>query len=142
MSSTTHDINDDWNLWAAEIIKLPKAQAVITLADIGRDRERLQARAALSPEPITGDQIINTYDEETFMFADGLDEAIIGVDEQSHRVIYSVTRILAILERDLSPEEAREHYEFNILGSFVGEQTPIWCDDEFDPLPDAKTENT
>jgi len=24
-----------------------------------------------------------------------------------------------------------EHFEFNIRGSYVGEQTPIWCDDMY-----------
>jgi hypothetical protein len=28
-------------------------------------------------------------------------------------------------------EDALEHFEFNIRGSYVGEQTPIWCDDMY-----------
>jgi len=28
-------------------------------------------------------------------------------------------------------EDAYEHFEFNVKGSYVGEQTPIWCEDDF-----------
>lgn len=26
-------------------------------------------------------------------------------------------------------DEAVEYFEFNVSGSYVGEKTPIWCDD-------------
>jgi hypothetical protein len=38
-------------------------------------------------------KIIETYDDVSFMKADGFDEAIIGVDEKDMRLIYSVSKL-------------------------------------------------
>jgi hypothetical protein len=71
------------------------------------------------------------FPEDEFLFADGFDEAIIGVDQPSMRLIYSVTKCLIALQREMSLEEAREYFEFNVSGAYMGEKTPIWCMDEF-----------
>ena len=79
------------------------------------------------------DQIIDTYPEEDILIADGFNGAIIGIDEKSMRLIYSVKKCIEILIiTDLiTEEEAIEHFEFNIAGSHMGEKTPIWCYDNF-----------
>ena len=69
--------------------------------------------------------------EETTIFYDGLDEAIIGVEMYSYRVIYSVQTCIEILCREMNEEDAREHFEFNVIGGYLGEKTPIFIDDEF-----------
>lgn len=80
---------------------------------------------------MTRDRIMDRYPDQEFMFADGLDQAIIGICDQSGRVIYSIKKIMKILvKQGLTSEEAREHLEFNITGAWVGDQTPIFCDDE------------
>ena len=72
------------------------------------------------------DEILEYYPDETFLKADGLDSAVIGVEiAEPMRLIYSVT------EDEMSVEDAIEHFEFNIRGSYAGEQTPIWCDDMY-----------
>ena len=76
-------------------------------------------------------KIIEQYQDETFLKADGFDEAIIGVDETTMRLIYSVKKCIEILMRDMSEEDAIEHFSFNISGGYVGEKTPIWCSDNF-----------
>jgi hypothetical protein len=77
-------------------------------------------------------KIIETYDDVSFMKADGFDEAIIGVDEKDMRLIYSVSKCIDILKKDgMNYDEAIEFFDFNISGSYVGEKTPIWCYDEF-----------
>lgn len=43
--------------------------------------------------------ILENYSEEEFLKADGFDEAIIGVDEKTMRLIYSVSKCLKILEK-------------------------------------------
>lgn len=70
---------------------------------------------------------------EWTMFADGFDEAILGVDASNSRVIYSVAKCYQVLiERDgMSQDEAEEFFAFNVLGSYMGEKTPIWCYDIF-----------
>ena len=77
------------------------------------------------------DKILEAYPDETFLKADGFDEAIVGVSEADICLIYSVTKCLEILEKDMSQEEAVEHFMFNVAGSYMGEQTPIWCWDNF-----------
>lgn len=65
------------------------------------------------------------------MRADGFDDAVIGYDAQDMRLIYSVTACIKILmEQGMDRETAVEHFEFNVSGSFMGEKTPIWCEDE------------
>jgi hypothetical protein len=76
-------------------------------------------------------EIIEQYEDETFLKADGFDEAIIGVDETTMRLIYSLRKCLEILMRDMSEEAAMVHFSFNVSGGYVGEKTPIWCSDNF-----------
>lgn len=74
------------------------------------------------------ERIIEEYPEEEFLTADGFDDAIIGVDEASMRIIYSVTKCLEILMKDIPNEEdAIEYFRFNVAGAYVGDKTPIWC---------------
>ena len=93
------------------------------------------------------DSIIDQYVDEEFLMADGLDEAIIGVDEMSMRLIYSVSKCIEILAKDVIPDRgdiktygcvesaktalATEYFEYNVSGAYVGEKTPIWCHDNF-----------
>jgi len=76
--------------------------------------------------------IIETYEEEEFLLADGFDDAIIGVETQTMRLIYSYTKCIEILEaQGMERDEALEFFEYNTIGSYVGEKTPIWCEDFF-----------
>lgn len=75
--------------------------------------------------------IIENYQEETFLTADGFNDAIIGLDDSSMRLIYSVKKCLEILMNDMDYDEALEYFDFNVRGSYVGPQTPIWCEDNF-----------
>ncbi len=78
------------------------------------------------------EEILETYPDETFLKADGFDEVIIGVDEKDIRLIYSMKKIVEILEKNgMNNEEALEYYSNNIQGSYLGEKTPIWCIDYF-----------
>ena len=68
-------------------------------------------------------QITEKFDEEEFLRADGFDEAIIGVEENSMRLMYSVTKCLEIIEAQGLPyEDALEHFYYNIQGVYVGEK--------------------
>ena len=80
-------------------------------------------------------KIIEAFPEDAFLEADGYDNCIIGVDTNSEppRLVYSVKRIVSQLTGEgLTFEDAIEHFEFNMSGGYVGEQTPIWCNDLFD----------
>lgn len=71
------------------------------------------------------EDIKDYYQDEKFLSADGFHDAIIGVDERSMRLIYSVKKCIQILMESMTEEEAIEFFEFNIECAFVGEQTPI-----------------
>lgn len=77
------------------------------------------------------DRIIENYYDEKLLIAEGFDEAIIGIDESSMRLIYSVDKCIDILTRDMSISDAIDYFDLNVRGSDVGEKTPIWCDDMF-----------
>ena len=68
------------------------------------------------------ESILENYPDETFLKADGF-------DEHSLRLIYSMSKCLDILMEDMSDEDALEHFYYNVSGAYVGEQTPIWCND-------------
>jgi hypothetical protein len=71
--------------------------------------------------------IIDQYTDEQILIADGFDEAVIGIDEREMRLVYSVRKCIEILTRDMSEEDAIEHFNYNVSGAYVGEKTPIWC---------------
>lgn len=78
-------------------------------------------------------EILENNPDDSFLTADGFDKAVIGVDEQSMRLVYSVSKCIAILkEEGMTEEDALEHFSFNVSGAYVGEQTPIWCNDSYD----------
>jgi len=69
------------------------------------------------------------YPDEIILKADGFDDAIIGIDDISMRLIYSVSKCLEILKKDMDEEEAIEYFDFNVKYAYVGDKTPIWCVD-------------
>jgi hypothetical protein len=78
------------------------------------------------------ENILETYYDQEFLKADGFDYAIIGVEESSSRLIYSIKMIIEILVNDgMNYDDAMEYFNFNVSGSYMGEKTPIWCNDNF-----------
>lgn len=60
------------------------------------------------------------------LFLDGMDDALLGIDEQASIAVYDSGKCLRILQsHGMTYHEAREYYEFNTLGAYVGEYTPI-----------------
>lgn len=86
-------------------------------------------------------EITEQFPDVQFKFADGLDDAIIGIDEKTMRIIYSTNKTVEIIKTNLDinllevdddiDEIAWEYFYFNIQCAYVGEQTPIWCTDNF-----------
>lgn len=68
---------------------------------------------------------------DDIVFADGLDKAIIGFEQNGWRVVYSRNSVIDILmERDgMDADEAIDFAEYNIFGAYVGEKTPLWIED-------------
>jgi|TARA_R110000822_G_scaffold85614_2_gene200219 hypothetical protein len=65
----------------------------------------------------------------TVLTADGFDAAIIGVGRrcgQEDIVAYDVRKVIDILMETMPEEDAWDYYEFNIVGGWHGNQTPVW----------------
>jgi|TARA_R100000908_G_C3754606_1_gene148909 hypothetical protein len=75
--------------------------------------------------------IIKNFPEEEFLKADGFDNAIIGFEYSTMRLIYSKLKCVEalMLDDEMDYEEAMEYLEYNTFNAYVGEKTPIWCDD-------------
>ena len=67
------------------------------------------------------------------LLADGLEAAFLGVGRrcgQKDVAVYSIPKAIDLLvTRDgMSAEEAEEYLEFNSIGAWVGDETPIWLE--------------
>lgn len=65
------------------------------------------------------------------LFADGFDDALVGIARrcgQPDLAIYDYELgVKVLMDRDgMSEEEAIEYMEFNVVGAWVGPNTPIW----------------
>lgn len=104
----------------------------------------------------TLEKIVENYpDEKIYRAGESgdktYDSAVIGIDIDTMRLIYSVKKTIEIVfnetkltKKDLTDEEiadgvtvndkrmeiAMEHFEYNIRGS-KGDGLPIWCEDNF-----------
>lgn len=87
----------------------------------------------------TGNELIDREianqlgEEETVLLADGLESAFIGIGRQfNHPVaIYSYKKVIkALIRQGMDREGAIEYFDYNIGGAFVGDQTPVFLQDE------------
>jgi len=70
--------------------------------------------------------------EESFLLADGLEEAFIGIGYQFNTplAIYSKSKaIQCLMDKGMDEEQAYEYFDYNVAGAYVGEQTPIFLED-------------
>ena len=65
------------------------------------------------------------------LFADGFDDAIIGVGRSfdKYKVIYDKSKVIKKLMEDMTCEEAEEYFEYNIIGAYVGDGTPMFLEE-------------
>ena len=74
-------------------------------------------------------KILEKIDPE-LLYADGFDDCILGMTfrDSTPVVLYSSSRIIQSLSKDMPEEEAIEYFEFNINGAYVGERTPMYVE--------------
>lgn len=80
---------------------------------------------------MTREELVEMTDDEELLFADGFDEALLGVATrcgQPPLVVYDRQKCIDLLiSRDgMSEEEAEEYFSFNTEGAWVGDRTPIF----------------
>ena len=59
----------------------------------------------------------------------GFEEAFLGIGEQFSKppiAVYDREKCIELLARDMEYEEAEEYFEYNVIGGWVGEQTPMF----------------
>jgi len=70
------------------------------------------------------------YESRIMLKWDGFDNAIIGVGGRCNTdsmIVYDYDKMVRVLvtRDDMSYEEAEEYIEFNIIGAWIGDTTPI-----------------
>jgi hypothetical protein len=80
------------------------------------------------------DEIKEVLSEENpdALFADGFDEALIGISRrcgQPSLAVYSIKKCIEILAEEMDYEDAIGYFEFNVVGAWLGEGTPIFLTD-------------
>lgn len=68
--------------------------------------------------------------DEKILLADGFEDAFIGISRtfNAHTALYDYEKCVGILmKRDkMKQEEAEEYMHYNVLGAYVGENTPTF----------------
>ena len=89
------------------------------------------------PSSLTREQLVELADDPELLFADDFDEAMIGVATrcgQKTIVVYDLAKCIDVLTaQGLAYEDAVEHLDYNTLGAWVGDRTPIFVVRPDDP---------
>ena len=76
------------------------------------------------------EQIAEDYPDLLVLEPDYFDTAIIGLAQRIGMdvICYDKEKVLELLcvKEEMTYEDAIEHFEFNIIGSWVGETTPVF----------------
>ena len=57
------------------------------------------------------------------------DDEVMGVSQRigwENCIVYDAKKIIEILTEDMSEQDALDHFDFNIAGSYVGDTTPVF----------------
>jgi hypothetical protein len=76
--------------------------------------------------------LYDLYPDSEFMFMNGHDEAIVGIVEyfgSQQQLCYDKEKVLQkLMKSGMTYEEACEYFDFNIIGAYMGEQTPVFIE--------------
>ena len=76
-------------------------------------------------------QIHEEYPDMEILLADGFDEAFIGIGQQFSKfmAVYDKSKSIEILtDQGMSDEEAIEHFDYNVTGAYMGDNTPVFIE--------------
>jgi len=85
-------------------------------------------------DPLEEEEHVDMFDviaefNEDALSIDGYDDCIIGICEMFGRpplIAYDRKKIIDKLAEDMTIDEAEEYFEFNIVGGWMGENTPVF----------------
>ena len=75
------------------------------------------------------EQLVDLYDDSELLFADGFDDAIVGVTHVTGRdmvVCYDYDECIEILGKEMTYDESIEYFEYNVQGAHMGDRTPLF----------------
>ena len=71
-----------------------------------------------------------TQHNDRALLCDGLEDAIIGIAERGNEdpvVVYDRDRCIELFQyQGMTEEEAKNHFDYNVIGSWMGPGTPIF----------------
>ena len=65
------------------------------------------------------------------VFIDNFDNAIVGLIKSygdEYKVLYDTDKVISILSESMDEEQAVEYFEFNIIGAYMGKNTPAFTE--------------
>lgn len=80
------------------------------------------------------DELMLQLEDNECLLADGFERALVGITCGSNPVaVYDINRMVGVLveDEDMHPDDAMEYIEFNVIGAYVGEKTPMYIDLDF-----------
>ncbi len=68
--------------------------------------------------------------EMEILLADGFESAFLGIGQQfnTYFAVYDKNKCIDILAEEMTEGEAEEYFDFNVVGAYVGEHTPVFID--------------
>jgi len=85
----------------------------------------------------TLEAIVTKFYGEDIIVIDGFDQAVIGIEEDTKKLIYSVSKCLEIIQAQGVPEDDSLEYLYeNIKSSNSKDRDFIFCFDDFRDLMD------
>ena len=82
----------------------------------------------MMPKQMDKEELMEVLAEEECLLADGFEEALVGRTYSANVVaVYDIDKMIDVLVSEgMDWDDAVEHIEYNVVGSYVGEKTPIY----------------
>lgn len=117
---------------------MPTKSRVASKPKRSKQARRAKKRMPQKPIALKGKALraamIETAESGDFViaFADGFDAALLGFARRFNDLpvaCYDLERCISILMQDgMSHEEAVEYFDFNVIGAWIGETTPVFVE--------------
>ena len=89
------------------------------------------------------DELMMKLEESECETADGFDRALVGITCGSNPVaVYDINKMVGVLveDDDMTPEDAMDYIQYNCVGAYIGEKTPVYIDLDFQRACSFSTE--
>ena len=93
---------------------------------MGRNTTELELKIYYTSKTMNKEELMQVLEEEECLTADGFDDALVGFTCGPNMVsVYDIQKMIEVLVAEgMTPEDAVEHLDYNVIGAYVGEKTP------------------